>query len=167
MAPQGPVQRVNPKLTEFENFPGFHRNSEHSEIVNTCQKRSLAFAGSRCAQSADSCETRILVTRLYQWLRQRAIFFRVASRYDATRTTVRTEVTIQETESAVLFTNTSWSGPKNCPLCGNPMFPVPEPLSEQKAQALKLGHRDGQCPGPEDKDKTKGPRQGDDRRRLR
>jgi hypothetical protein len=97
------------------------------------------------------------------------MFFRVESRDDATRTTVRTEVTVQEKQSSMLLASTSWSGPKNCPLCGNPMFPVPEPLSDDKAQALKLGHRDGQgtCPGPEDKGKTKGPRQGEDRRRLR
>jgi len=95
------------------------------------------------------------------------MFFRVESRDDATRTTVRTEVMVQDRQSAVLLTNTPWGGPKNCPLCGNPMFPVPEPLSEDKAQAFKLGHRDGQCPGPEGNGKSKGPQQGENQRRLR
>jgi hypothetical protein len=95
------------------------------------------------------------------------MFFRVESRDNATRTTVRTEVMVEDRQSAVLLTNTSWGGPKNCPLCGNPMFPVPEPLSEDKAQALKLGHQDGQCPGPEGNGKSKGPQQGEKQRRLR
>jgi hypothetical protein len=83
------------------------------------------------------------------------MFFRVESRDGATRTIVRTEVVVQDRQSAMLLTNTSWGGPKNCPLCGKPMFPVPEPLSGDKAQALKLGHREGQCPGPEDNGKSK------------
>ena len=96
------------------------------------------------------------------------MFFRAESRDDATRTTVRTEVTVQERQSAVLIESTSLSGPKTCPLCGNPMFPVPEPLSDAKAQPLKLGHKEGQgtCPGPAEKSETKGP-QGGDLRRLR
>ena len=96
------------------------------------------------------------------------MFFRVESRDDAIRKTVRTEVTVQERQSAVLIESTSWSGPKTCPLCGNPMFPIPEPLSEAKAQALKLGHKEGQgaCPGPAKKSDVKGPH-GGDLRRLR
>jgi len=104
--------------------------------------------------------------------------FRVESHDDETRRRVRTEVTVQEQQNTVLITSSAWtgprSGPKTCPLCGNPMFPVPEPLSEEKAQALKLGHRDGQgtCPGPEKQEpakqrETKGSRQGEDTRRLR
>lgn len=83
----------------------------------------------------------------------------VTSRDEAARTTVRTEVTVQERESAVMFTGSSWSGPKNCPLCGNPMFPVPDAATDEKAQALRLGHREGQgtCPGPGDEGKGDGP----------
>jgi hypothetical protein len=102
------------------------------------------------------------------------MLFRVESHDDATRHSVRTEVTVQEQQNTVLLTSSSWSGPKTCPLCGNPMFPVPEPLSEKKAQALKLGHRDGQgtCPGPGKQEpakqrETKGSRHGEDSRRLR
>lgn len=79
------------------------------------------------------------------------MIFRVESHDGATGRSVRTEVTVLEQERMLLLQGTSWGGPKTCPLCGNPMFPVPEPLSEEKAQELKLGHREGQgtCPGPE------------------
>ena len=72
-------------------------------------------------------------------------------------------------EQTLVLEGTSWGGPKTCPLCGNPMFPVPEPLSEEKAQELKLGHRDGQgsCPGPKQRGGMKGSRQSEDIRRLR
>lgn len=159
------------KLTVLSYFAG---NFERSSLVSVCQKRSLAFWARRSAESVDDCETRNLVTRLYQWLRERTRVLRVTSRDEETRKTVRTEVTVQEKESALLFAGGSWSGPKNCPLCGNPMFPVPSTPTDEKAQELKLGHRDGQgtCPGPEDGDKTKGPQQGEgpqgnDQRRLR
>jgi hypothetical protein len=102
------------------------------------------------------------------------MLFRVESRDDKTQHRVRTEVTVREQQNTVLITSSSWSGPKTCPLCGNPMFPVPEPLSEEKAQALKLGHREGQgtClgpgkQGPKKQGETKSPRQGEDTRRLR
>jgi hypothetical protein len=97
------------------------------------------------------------------------MLFRVESQDDGMRRSVRTEVTVHEREQTVLLEGTSWGGPKTCPLCGNPMFPVPEPLSEEKAQALKLGHREGQgtCPGPKQQGKTKSSRQSEDIRRLR
>lgn len=109
------------------------------------------------------------MTRLYQWLRERAMLFRIESQDDGTRRCVRTEVTVHEREQTLLLEGTSWGGPKTCPLCGNPMFPVPEPLSEEKAQELKLGHRDGQgtCPGPKQQSGIKSSRQSEDRRRLR
>jgi hypothetical protein len=49
------------------------------------------------------------------------------------------------------------------------MFPVPGPISEEKAQALKLGHREGQgtCPGPGKKGEMKGSKKGEEIRRLR
>ncbi len=97
------------------------------------------------------------------------MLFRVESQDDGTRRSVRTEVTVHEREQTLVLEGTSWGGPKTCPLCGNPMFPVPEPLSEEKAQELKLGHRDGQgsCPGPKQQGEMKSPRQGEDIRRLR
>jgi hypothetical protein len=97
------------------------------------------------------------------------MLFRVESHDEATHRSVRTEITVHEREQTLLLEGTSWGGPKSCPLCGNPMFPIPEPLSEEKAQALKLGHREGQgtCPGPVKQAKAKGSRQGEDIRRLR
>ena len=97
------------------------------------------------------------------------MLFRIESRDDGTRHCVRTEVTVLEREQTMRLEGTSWGGPKACPLCGNPMFPVPEPLSEEKAQALKLGHRDGQgtCPGPIRPSETKRSRKRENIRRLR
>jgi hypothetical protein len=95
--------------------------------------------------------------------------FRVESRDDGMRHSVRTEVTVHEREQTLVLEGTSWGGPKTCPLCGNPMFPVPEPLNEEKAQALTLGHRDGQgsCPGPKARGEMKGSRKRENIRRLR
>ncbi len=97
------------------------------------------------------------------------MLFRVESQDDGTRRSVRTEVTVQEREQTLVLEGTSWGGPKTCPLCGNPMFPVPEPLSGQKAQELKLGHRDGQgsCPGPKQPGEMKSSRTRENIRRLR
>jgi hypothetical protein len=97
------------------------------------------------------------------------MLFRVESQDDGARRSVRTEVTVHEREQTLVLEGTSWGGPKTCPLCGNPMFPVPEPLSEEKAQELKLGHRDGQgtCPGPKRKGEVKSSRQSENIRRLR
>jgi hypothetical protein len=94
---------------------------------------------------------------------------RVESHDDETRHSVRTEVTVLEREQTLLLEGTSWGGPKACPLCGNPMFPVPEPLSEEKAQELKLGHRVGQgtCPGPKRRGEMKSSRQSEKVRKLR
>jgi hypothetical protein len=97
------------------------------------------------------------------------MLFRVESQDDGMRHIVRTEVTVHEREQTLLLEGTSWGGPKTCPLCGNPMFPVPEPLSEEKAQELKLGHREGQgtCPGPKQQGEMKSSRKSENIRRLR
>jgi len=95
--------------------------------------------------------------------------FRVESQDDGMRHSVRTEVTVHEREQTLVLEGTSWGGPKTCPLCGNPMFPVAEPSSEEKAQELKLGHRDGQgsCPGPKQRGEVKSSRKSENIRRLR
>jgi hypothetical protein len=97
------------------------------------------------------------------------MLFRVESQDDGTRRSVRTEVTVHEREQTLVLEGTSWGGPKTCPLCGNPMFPVAEPSSEEKAQELKLGHRDGQgsCPGPKQRGEVKSSRKSENIRRLR
>ena len=97
------------------------------------------------------------------------MLFRIESRDDGTRHCVRTEVTVLEREQTMRLEGTSWGGPKACPLCGNPMFPVPGPLSEEKAQELKLGHRVGQgtCPGPQRRGEMGRSRQGEKIRKFR
>ena len=107
------------------------------------------------------------MSRLYRWLRERSRLFRAESSDEANGRRVRTEVTVHEREQTLLLQGTSWGGPKTCPLCGNPMFPIPEPLSEEKAQALTLGHRAGGCPGPAKQGEMKASRHGEDTRRLR
>jgi len=64
--------------------------------------------------------------RLYQWLTQRASFFRFAASGRGTSRTVRTEVTI-ERESVTLSVN--GSALNLCPMCGQTL------LSPQEAQA--------------------------------
>ena len=104
------------------------------------------------------------MTRLYQWLRERAMFFRVESRAGGSRT-VRTEVTVREEQRrAVMFSGT----PGMCPLCGNPLIPAINPLTEAQSKQRALEHSEagGTCSGPK-VDEMKGPRRRGDSRRLR
>jgi hypothetical protein len=92
------------------------------------------------------------------------MFFRVELRDDGTRT-VRTEVTVHEEQRrAVMFSST----PGICPLCGNPLNPAINPLTEAQTNERALGHSEpgGTCPGPT-ADEKQGPRQRGDSRRLR
>lgn len=95
--------------------------------------------------------------------------FRDESREDGTRRTVRTEVTVQEQQRTVLFSNAPGTSPETCPLCGNPLFTGIYPLAEEQSHALAVGHSEagGTCPGPNTADETKGPQQHGDSRRLR
>jgi hypothetical protein len=61
--------------------------------------------------------------RLYQWLTQRASFFRFAASGRGTSRTVRTEVTI-ERESVTLSVN--GSALNLCPMCGQTLLSPPE-----------------------------------------
>jgi hypothetical protein len=97
------------------------------------------------------------------------MFFRVESHDDETRRTVRTEVTVQEQQRAVLFSGIPGTAPKTCPLCGNPLFPVTTHLDDAQSQAVLLGHSkvQGACSGPGNADATKDLRQRGNSRRLR
>ena len=104
------------------------------------------------------------MTRLYQWLRERAMFFRTESRVDGSRI-VRTEVTVHEEQRrAVLFSST----PGMCPLCGNPLNPAINTQADPHTSERALGHSEagGTCPGPKT-DETQGLRKRGDSRRLR
>jgi hypothetical protein len=86
------------------------------------------------------------------------MFFRVESHDDYMQRTVRSEVTVQERQHIVLFSDTTATDLKFCPLCGNPLFPVIDPVTEAQPQALMLGHAEspGRCPGPGRADETDG-----------
>jgi hypothetical protein len=61
--------------------------------------------------------------RLYQWLSQRASFFRPDTSGRGTSRTVRTEVTVQR-ERITLLVGDAAAGFDTCPLCGNKLAPA-------------------------------------------
>jgi hypothetical protein len=61
--------------------------------------------------------------RLYQWLSQRASFFRSDTSGRGTTRTVRTEVTVQR-EGMTLLVGGEAAGFDTCPLCGNKLTPA-------------------------------------------
>jgi hypothetical protein len=60
--------------------------------------------------------------RLYQWLSQRASFFRSDASGRGTTRTVRTEVTVQR-EGMTLLVGDATAGFDACPLCGSKLTP--------------------------------------------
>jgi hypothetical protein len=60
------------------------------------------------------------VKRLYQWLHERATFFRSDSHDGQGRRVVRTEVTVEEERSTLFLSVSGTAGVCVCPLCGNP-----------------------------------------------
>jgi len=61
------------------------------------------------------------VNRLYQWLHERASFFRSVSVDSEPHRTRRTEVTVQERQRTVFLTGGAMGDNKTCPLCGQPL----------------------------------------------
>jgi hypothetical protein len=61
------------------------------------------------------------VNRLYQWLRKRAISFRVLGLDGEPIITRRTEITVQEHQRTVLLTGSAGVDDAICPLCGQPI----------------------------------------------
>jgi hypothetical protein len=61
--------------------------------------------------------------RLYQWLSQRASFFRSDTSGGGTTRTVRTEVTVQR-EGMTLLVGDATAGFDTCPLCGSKLAPT-------------------------------------------
>ena len=96
------------------------------------------------------------MNRLYQWLHERATFFRAESREGDGRRMVRTEVTVEEEERTVMLSVSTVGGVCLCPLCGNP-------VTLEHTQVHEV------CPGPEQVMETKDPRMGKpgETRRLR
>jgi hypothetical protein len=73
--------------------------------------------------------------RLYQWLSQRASFFRSDASGRGTTHTVRTEVTVQR-EGITLLVGGAAAGFDTCPLCGQQLAPA---QAEQARLRLQEG----------------------------
>jgi hypothetical protein len=63
-------------------------------------------------------------TRIYQWLSRRASSFRSGPSGEGTSRTVRTEVTVEQREMALLVGDPAVSGLDTCPLCGQKLVPA-------------------------------------------
>jgi hypothetical protein len=107
------------------------------------------------------------VHRLYQWLQERATFFRTRPRVSEPRRTIRTQVTVEEHQRTVLLNLSPVDGMCLCPLCGHPVAPLPG----DTAGPITLDHSQvhARCPGPEEVVVEQVPRLGRPRntRRLR
>jgi hypothetical protein len=81
--------------------------------------------------------------RLYQWLAERASFFRCAVSDRGIRRTVRTEETVRREAVTLLFGDPA-VGFDTCPLCGNKLAPVPvEPARLRRPQGSISARRGG------------------------
>jgi hypothetical protein len=121
-------------------------------------QRVTGILKAQSAQSADEWKARSLVNRLYQWLHERATFFRTEVRESDTRRIVRTQVTVEEQQRTMLLPLTAMDGVCLCPLCGQRLTP----LAAESSGAVTLEHSQvhTRCPGPEQVDEVKDPRLG-------
>jgi len=74
-------------------------------------------------------ERRDCMQRLYQWLRERASFFRYGGAGHGTSSSVRTETTVRREGVTMLVGGAATLGLDVCPLCGSKLAP------EQSEQA--------------------------------
>jgi hypothetical protein len=74
--------------------------------------------------------------RLYQWLSERASFFRSDAPGRGTSRTVRTEVTVERQGMTLLVGGTAPNF-DNCPLCGQKLAPEQARLRLQKGSPLQ------------------------------
>jgi hypothetical protein len=95
--------------------------------------------------------------------------FHGESHDDKARRTVRTEVTIQERQRAVLFSSAEGMPPDSCPLCGNPLFPATAHMADMELRDFeqKLSKARGTQPRPDQPVGTIDPQHAGDSRRLR
>ena len=73
--------------------------------------------------------------RLYQWLSERASFFRYEGVGHGTSSTVRTETTVRREGVTLLAGSAATLGLDVCPLCGSKLSP------EQSEQAREVSRR--------------------------
>jgi hypothetical protein len=132
----------------LEDFHCFHGHNSTQEIVTACQNLSLAF--SRCALHDGGDGEAKLVTRLYQWLQERAMAYR-AERVDSGRhSTVRTEVTVRQQEVTMLVSGVPAVG--TCPLCGQVLGSGTTFLHGALVEGHPVAH--GSCVGPQREQET-------------
>ena len=88
--------------------------------------------------------------RLYQWLSERASFFRLDPAGHATSSTVRTETTVRREGVALLVGSVATLGLDICPLCGRKLTPeqseYPRLLLSKGPTSQKPGPVDGKPP---------------------
>jgi hypothetical protein len=82
--------------------------------------------------------------RLYQWLSERASFFRYNAVGHGTSSTVRTETSVRQEGVTVLVGSPATSGLDVCPLCGSKLTPK---QSGEARHRLSKGSISGK-PGP-------------------
>jgi hypothetical protein len=83
---------------------------------------------------------------LYQWLSQRASFFRFDTSANTANRTVRTEVTVEQ-QGMTLLVGGAAAGMDTCPLCGSKLAPA---QAEQVSGRLLKGSI-SQGTGPTDR----------------
>ncbi len=71
-----------------------------------------------------AAERRDCMQRLYQWLSQRASFFRYDSADRGASSTVRTETTVRREGMTLLVGSAATLGLDICPLCGSKLAPT-------------------------------------------
>jgi len=85
--------------------------------------------------------------RLYQWLSQRASFFRSDTSGCAAGHTVRTEVTVQQ-ESTTLLVGGVAAGFDICPLCGQKLAPAQASQASLHLQQASISQETAPVDGP-------------------
>jgi hypothetical protein len=81
------------------------------------------------------------MNRLYQWVSQRASFFRSDVSGRGTNRTVRTEVTV-ERQGMTLLIGGAASGFENCPLCGQQLAPAQAEQARLRLQEGSISQKD-------------------------
>jgi hypothetical protein len=79
------------------------------------------------------------MNRLYQWLFERASFFRSDRSDQGMSRTIRTETTVERESTTLLVDGSAASGFDICPLCGNKLTPdQAKPPSESSFSRVRF-----------------------------
>ena len=80
--------------------------------------------------------------RIYQWLSERASFFRYDAVDRGTSSTVRTETTVRR-EGMTLLVSGAGASLDICPLCGNQLAPTPAEQARLRLSKRSISHESG------------------------